>query len=111
MLCLPSANEAFGRVYLEAWSKGKPVIGGRIPAVKEVITDGYTGLLVDAASVQDIERAISALLRDPDLARRLGENGRGRLEAEFSWRQVVARIEQVYETLLARRQTSAGKPT
>ena len=42
VVCVPSAQESFGRVYLEAWSKGKAVIGGRIPAVAEVVAEGET---------------------------------------------------------------------
>lgn len=110
VLCLPSAHEAFGRVYLEAWSKGKPVIGGRIPAVEEVITDGESGLLVDPGSAGELERAMRRLLDDPELARRLGDNGRRELDARFSWKQVVSRIERVYEGLLAQK-TSAAPPT
>ncbi len=109
MLCLPSANEAFGRVFLEAWSKGKPVIGGRIPAVKEVVVDGETGLLVDPGSTAELASAIRRLLDDPGLAGRLGENGRRELERRFSWGQVVVRVERVYEGLLADK-TTAGRP-
>jgi len=109
MLCLPSAHEAFGRVYLEAWSKGKPVIGGRVPAVQEVVADSETGLLVKPGSTEELERAVLRLLDDPDLARRLGENGRADLQRRFSWKQVVARVERVYEGLLER--STAGRPT
>jgi glycosyltransferase involved in cell wall biosynthesis len=110
MLCLPSAHEAFGRVYLEAWSKGKAVIGGRIPAVAEVVKDGQTGLLVDPASIPQLVHALDGLLSNPQLGARLGEAGRHELERRFTWKSVVARVEQVYEQLLARRAT-AGQPT
>lgn len=100
VLCLPSAQEAFGRVYLEAWSRNKPVIGGRIPAVSEVVTDGQTGLLVDPASTPELERALERLLTDHDLATRLGAAGRHEVDTRFNWRNVVARVEEVYAQLL-----------
>ena len=100
IVCVPSAQESFGRVYLEAWSKSKPVIGGRIPAVREVITEGKTGLLVDPGSTPELERALERLLVDPDLATRLGAAGRSEVEGRFSWREVVTRVEAVYESLL-----------
>jgi len=102
IVCVPSSQESFGRVYLEAWSKGKPVIGGRIPAVTEVVTDGETGLLVDPNSGAELERALETLLTDGELAARIGAAGRRQLEERFTWRRVVARTEAVYEALLDR---------
>jgi len=101
VVCVPSAQESFGRVYLEAWAKGKPVIGGRIAPVMEVVTDGQNGLLVEPGSVAHLESALELLLTDPDLARRLGESGREEQAKRFTWRQVVERVEAVYEGLLA----------
>lgn len=100
VLCLPSAQEAFGRVYLEAWSKNKPVIGGRIPAVMEVVTDGTSGLLVDPASVDELQRALERVLTDHDLAARLGASGRREVDERFNWRRVAARVEEAYEEVL-----------
>jgi glycosyltransferase involved in cell wall biosynthesis len=100
IVCVPSEQESFGRVYLEAWSKSKPVIGARIPAVTEVITEGKTGLLVEAGSIAELERALDRLLADSELAARLGAAGRIEVEGRFSWREVVARVEAVYGSLL-----------
>ncbi len=102
VVCLPSRHEAFGRVYLEAWSKGKPVIGGRIPAVKDVVTEGKTGLLVDPRSPEELSRALERVLTDPEFAAMLGANGLREVEGRFSWDQVVDRVESVYATLLDR---------
>lgn len=100
LLCVPSAQESFGRVFLEAWSKGKPVIGGKIPAVSEVVQDGKTGLLVDPASVAELERALESLLSQDDLAARLGAAGAAEVEKRFNWSRVAARVESVYHDLL-----------
>jgi glycosyltransferase involved in cell wall biosynthesis len=109
-VCVPSAQESFGRVYIEAWAKGKPVIGGRIPSVNDVITDGENGLLVDPGSVPQLERALERLLSDSALAARLGDRGRTTRDQRFTWKQVVARVERVYEGLLAQMPTAA-RPT
>lgn len=101
VVCLPSHQEAFGRVYLEAWSKAKPVIGGRIPAVSEVVTDGRTGLLVQPGSVDQLVRAVERILADPQFAARLGTEGLAEVEGRFNWREVVSRVESVYESVLA----------
>ena len=100
VVCVPSAQESFGRVYLEAWAKAKPVIGGRIPPVMEVVTDGQNGLLVDPGSIAHLVSALELLLTDQALARRLGENGREERAKRFTWKQVVGRVESVYEALL-----------
>jgi glycosyltransferase involved in cell wall biosynthesis len=103
VVCLPSSQESFGRVYLEGWSKGKPVIGCRIPAVSEVVEDGRTGLLVEPGSAPALARALERLLDDPVLAGRLGERGRQELETRFTWRAVADRVESVYDALLQAR--------
>jgi glycosyltransferase involved in cell wall biosynthesis len=101
VVCLPSRHEAFGRVYLEAWSMGKPVIGGRIPTVAEVVTDGQTGLLVDPGSASELADALERVLTDPALATRLGESGRREVNGRFSWAAVAERVETVYDSLLS----------
>lgn len=100
VVCLPSRHEAFGRVFLEGWSKGKPVVGGRIPAVADVVTDGRTGLLVDPSSSSELAAALQRILSDHALAAKLGANGRGEIEARFSWDAVIDRVESAYETVL-----------
>lgn len=110
VVCVPSAQESFGRVYIEAWAKGKPVVGGRIPAVTEVITDGENGLLVEPGSVFQLAQALERLLGDAALAARLGDAGRQEREHSFTWKRVVARVERVYEGLLEQA-TTAARPT
>jgi glycosyltransferase involved in cell wall biosynthesis len=100
VVCLPSRHEAFGRVYLEAWSKGKPVIGARIPTAREVITEGETGLLVEPGSPDELAHALERLVTDPALAARLGANGAREVEGRFNWRQVINRIEAAYDSAL-----------
>jgi glycosyltransferase involved in cell wall biosynthesis len=100
VVCLPSGQESFGRVYLEGWSKGKPVIGCRIPSVSEVVEDGRTGLLVEPGSAMDLARAVGRVLDQPALAHELGERGREELESRFTWRAVAERVETVYESVL-----------
>jgi len=101
VVCLPSRHEAFGRIYLEAWSKGKPVIGGRIPAVSDVVEDEQSGLLVEPGSVPELSAALERLLTDPSLAARLGQAGRRAIADRFNWPLVVARVEAAYAAVRA----------
>lgn len=108
VVCLPSRNEAFGRVYLEGWSKGKPVIGARIPTVQEVITEGKTGLLVEPGSSEQLAAAIERLLTNPSLAAEMGANGALELARRFSWSSVVERVEAAYAAVLDRDPSGRG---
>jgi len=87
--------EGFGITYLEASACAKPVIGGRSGGVEDAIEDGVTGFLVDPHDVDAVAERLTALLTDQALARRLGENGRMRVERSFTWRAHA-------KTLLAR---------
>lgn len=87
--------ETFGIVYIEANACGKPVIGGKTGGVEDAVIDGVTGLLVDPENVQEISQAIIRLLTDKDYARKLGGNGRRRVEAELSWNIVGKQIEGI----------------
>ena len=102
VLCVPSAQESFGGVYTEAWSLGKPVIGCAIPAVCEVISDGWDGVLVrrEANAVAD---ALMQILDDETLAAQMGQRGREKVAARFSWPRLAALTEAAYETVLGRR--------
>jgi glycosyltransferase involved in cell wall biosynthesis len=84
IFCMPSAAESFGIVYVEAWSYGKPVIGGPAPAVRELVSEGENGFCVDQES-QAIAAAVMRLLRDDQLRSRLGESGRFMQRSRFTW--------------------------
>ncbi len=71
---LPSTKEGFGIVFLEAWLHQLPVIASTHGASAEVVTHEVNGLLVDPEPGQ-IAEAVLRLLKDPDLARRLGQAG------------------------------------
>ena len=77
--------ESFGISYLEAGACGKPVVAGRGGGVEEAVEDGVTGLLVDPLDVNEIVQAIVKVLKDKELARRLGENGRKRAAKQPNW--------------------------
>jgi len=72
LLVLPSLFEGLPVSVLEAMAASKPVVATRIPGTEEAVVDGDTGLLVPPADPPALARAITALLVDPALARRLG---------------------------------------
>jgi glycosyltransferase involved in cell wall biosynthesis len=100
MAVLPSYAEGFALTPLHAMAAGCPTIYTTKGSGPELIEDGITGLLVDPDSPQEIARAILALLRDTDLARRLGERGRRHVEERFSWPVLLAQNEGLYNRCL-----------
>jgi glycosyltransferase involved in cell wall biosynthesis len=76
--CLPSVQEGFGIVFLEAMAAGLPVVACRAAAVPEVVLDGETGVLVPPRDPDALAAALAAMLRDTARARALGEAGRRR---------------------------------
>jgi len=107
ILCLPSSQESFGMVFLEAWTMGTPVIGGRIPAVSELIDDGGDGLLVTPGNVGELTSALDRLLASPELRDRLGRTGQAKVARQFSWDR-CARIQlEAYERLRSDRDRAA----
>ncbi len=95
-LVLPSAGEAFGIVFLEAWAMGKPVIGPRTPAVASVISDGQDGWLVPVGDPVAVARALLRWIGDPALARSMGDNGHRKLLERYTCPRVADVVEGVY---------------
>ncbi len=87
--------EGFGIVYLEANAYGKPVVGGRAGGIPDAIIDNVTGLLVNPENEIEIAEAIVRLLTSPELAKKLGEQGRKRVLQELSWDKVGEKVEKV----------------
>jgi len=101
IFCLPSEQESFGGVYLEAWSFKKPVIGVSIPATREVISHGTDGLIAEK-SAQSLEENLLTLLSDPDLRRNFGENGFKKIEEKFNWKTLTRQTTEIYQDLLSK---------
>lgn len=95
LFAMPSRHETFGLGYLEAWLHGKPVIGGQVPALRDVIDDGADGFLVPQRPA-DVARAILRLLDDPAAAAAMGARGRGKVAERWSWDAVMDRVEAAH---------------
>jgi phosphatidylinositol alpha-1,6-mannosyltransferase len=91
--------EGFGLVYLEAGACGKPVVGTLSGGVPDAVIDEETGLLVPPDDPQATAEAILRILENPNLAARLGENGRHRASL-LTWDWFAGEILEVYEEVL-----------
>ncbi|MCG3139104.1 MAG: D-inositol-3-phosphate glycosyltransferase [Phycisphaerae bacterium] len=98
-VCVPSRNEPFGIVILEAWSARKPVVTTRNGGPAEFVRHEDTGLTV--SDHQDsIGWGIETVLNRIDSARQMGENGRVEAETRFSWDTIAVQTLKVYNTVL-----------
>lgn len=80
VFCLPSRQEGFGIVLLEAMAAGLPIVASRAAAIPEVVPDGQCGLLVEPGDAAAFAAALDALLKDSGLRQSLGQAGRERAE-------------------------------
>jgi len=83
LFVMPSRDEGFGLVFLEAMRAGKACIGGR-GAASEIIQHGVTGLVVDPDSRPELMAALERLYSEPDTCRQFGAAGRERFQSTFT---------------------------
>jgi len=92
VFAMPSRDEGFGLVYLEAMRRGLPCIGSIHDAAGDVIVDGQTGYLVDQADVAALAYRIVHLLETPSLGLEMGARGRERLAQCFGYERFRHRL-------------------
>jgi glycosyltransferase involved in cell wall biosynthesis len=95
-----SRPEPFGMVVIEGMAMGKPVVATRAGGPLDIVTDGQSGYLVEMGDAEGLGKAVTALLRDPGLARGMGGQGRARVEELFTNGLYAARMETVFQQLL-----------
>jgi glycosyltransferase involved in cell wall biosynthesis len=96
-------SEGMPTAILEAMACAKPVVTVDVGAVRELVSDGETGLVVPPEDATALAAQIVRLLDDPDLARRMGEAGRARAEREFGLGELVERHLRAYRLALDHR--------
>jgi len=92
---VPSYNESFGLVAVEAQATGTPVVAAAVGGLTTVVRDGVSGLLVDTHEPRDWAAALRRLIDDPALAERLGA-GALRHAQDFSWERTAERTLEAY---------------
>ena len=80
---MPSRNEGFGLVFLEAMRARKACIGG-VGAAAEVIEDGITGFVIDPGEPEQVLQAVLRLFREPETRERMGQAGALRMARHFT---------------------------
>ncbi|MBI5666026.1 MAG: glycosyltransferase family 4 protein [Nitrospirae bacterium] len=94
------ANEGVPQTVLQAMALKKPVVASGIEPLKEVVIEGVTGMLSRIKDPESIASAVITLLRNKELAARLGQNGRKLVEASYSFQHTLDKTEKLYGELL-----------
>ena len=94
------ADEPFGMVLIEAMAAGLPVVAPAAGGPLEIGVHGATGLLYRPGDAAAASEAVLRLVRDPDLARRMGEAGRERVRTVFTAERQVAELEALIRALI-----------
>ena len=102
MLAMPSRQEGFGIVYLEAMKAALPCIAATDDGASEPIVSGETGLLVEQSNLSELAGAIVSLLESEEYRRRLGANGQRRYLAEFTFEAYKARLADILQSAFGR---------
>jgi len=111
ILALPSRREGFPNVVSEAHAAGKPVVGASATGIVDAVRDGIDGILVPVGDSRALAEAIAGLLRQPQLARKMGHAGRERAEREFRPQRIWAALLEEYSRLLHERGLPAPRKT
>lgn len=101
-------QEGFGLVQVEAMGCECPVISSDLAAIRDVVTDGVTGLLVPPGDVNALADAIQQVLQEPALGRQLAFRAREEAVRRFDWNFIGAKYTQLLVDL-ARNSTSSNK--
>ena len=97
VVCVPSRNEPFGIIILEAWAAGKPVVASQNGGPNELIWHNVTGLKI-FPQVDSVGWGLGTLFTNFEWGRWMGANGRRAVESAFSWDLAAERTEQCYRS-------------
>lgn len=97
---LPSLNEGYGKVVVEAMSAGRPVIASNVGGVRTIVEEGVTGLLIPPGKPEAIVNAVEKLLDNPELAAEMGSRGRNSVREERSVAAMIRNLDNIYADLL-----------
>ena len=99
VVAVPSYNESFGLVALEAQACGRPVVATDVGGLRHTVRDHYSGLLVNGHDKSQWADALATILDDHDEMIRMGNNAAAHA-ATFSWDNTAAATLQAYRTAL-----------
>ena len=98
-VCVPSYNESFGLVAIEAQACGAPVVAAKVGGLVTAVSDGVSGILVDGHNPADYATALHELITDPQLRESMSQKAVGHAEA-FGWDVTAEQTLDVYRAAI-----------
>lgn len=101
VLIFPSEwYETFGRVAIEAFAKGTPVIAARIGAIAEIVEDGVTGIHFEAGNAEDLAAKVKWVAKHPEEMHLMGQNGRRIYEEKYTVEKNYLMLMDIYQRVI-----------
>jgi glycosyltransferase involved in cell wall biosynthesis len=100
VFCLPSIEEGFAQVLLQAMASGLPVVTTDVAGGAELVIAGENGLIVPVDDPDALAGALSDMVADPDRTWEMGRQARRCIETSFRWSHYVDRAVDAYEQLV-----------
>ena len=97
---LPSLKEGLPKTLLEAMSSGKAVVASDIPGIREVVTNGKSGILVKPYDYFSFAKVVLNLIEDREFRHKLGATARYYIEKKYSWEKIFKELESIYLSLI-----------
>jgi glycosyltransferase involved in cell wall biosynthesis len=96
VVVVPSRDEGFGAVILEAMTAGAPIVATSVGAIPEIIKDRETGFLVPAENQAEMAQTLDYLLGNKEIATRVGLNARTSLAGKYDWDLIAKGYKELY---------------
>ena len=97
---LSTYTEGISNAIMEYMALSKPVIATEGGGTKEIVVDGKTGFLVSQGSINEMVEKINYFLDNPEISNRMGNEGRSRIERNFSLTLMTQQFIQLYSKCL-----------
>lgn len=99
LICVPSRQEPFGRIAVEAMARGRPIIASAVGGLKEIISDGKDGILIPVGDSEAFTKAIVSLARDPRVRADLSSAAQDTARTLFSHARLADRLAKIIQSL------------
>jgi len=100
LYCMPSWNEGFGVVYVEAMGQGVPVVACRGQGIDAVVRESRAGLLVPGKDPEALASAIATFVDNPAQVADMGRRGYEYARKQLTWEAVARRLVALYEEVI-----------
>ena len=100
IVAIPSLNEPFGIVVLEAMLFRKPIVGSNSGGIPEILQNNVNGQLIDPKDAFKFADALEKYLKNQDLSEKIGRLNREKVIKEFSWTKTAERTIEVYKMVV-----------